>query len=129
MSFVLISLDDKKEAFPFRSVTDLKGYKDGEECPDEGLVDQDFEPLESIVARFQRGEIPVNTSRGYYEDNPDIEGSPVDSADFDLADASAIQASLLTPADAGASPSKATEPEPPTPLEGDSHLEGGAKKE
>lgn len=75
---------------PFRSVTDRKCYADFERVKDEGLVEQDYEPLSQIIRRFQRGEI-VPTKPTYYESD-EVEGfgfddgNPTDSPDFDLVD-------------------------------------------
>ncbi|QCS36960.1 hypothetical protein [Tortoise microvirus 34] len=116
--------DEVRPEVPFRSITDLKGYLDYERIEDEGLVDQDYESLSSIIARMQRGESVASRNDYYYEsdmDDGDLFESmnPLESPDADLADASALMDSIQGNTNVGGqgedvppatSPDKAIEP-------------------
>lgn len=108
-------LEIKKEPVPFRTLTNLKDYKDGEKyTPDSSEVDlTGYEPLESIIARCTRvmrapgGQSysvldktalqAEATVSGVYEaagatsiDEAFDRMDPTDEPGFDLADASAL---------------------------------------
>lgn len=63
---------------PFRSITDLKAFSDAEKSDKPSMTDpSQYEPLESILQRCQRGELVFDASKGWYE----FDGNDVQNVD------------------------------------------------
>lgn len=76
---------------PFRSITDLKGYNDDEVNTLPSLVDDsEYEPLESIIARCQRGELIGVRDTGYFEYSGDFNDDAVLDQEFYEQDLTAV---------------------------------------
>ncbi len=107
---------------PFRSITDLKAFNDAEHNDQPTECDQtQYEPLETIIARCQRGEMVFSADKGWFQYSGKIDEDEVldqympegDLTDIDVqAEKMFEELTSNTPATPVAEPAPAPSPAP-----------------